>query len=207
MLRSLRAPNLIPVTGALYAQGSAFLAGALLASICGLALISSDLRAADPVPPPTPFPGTTNALTLREFLRMVIERNESLHSRILEFEITHKHLEAERGIFEPELTLGYDRVENERENTAEQRRSSGVLVFKEKNNIYNAGIEALVPTGARVRMGYALRDLHNNLQDPPLGSIVTNTTGGEYSTFGPPWPTFAWPHLLLKLRFRNTAAR
>jgi outer membrane protein TolC len=125
----------------------------------------------------------TNVLSLREFLQLVIERNESLHSRILEYEITHKRLQAEQGIFEPELTLGYDRVENERENTAEQRRSSGVLVFKEKNNVYNAGIEALVPTGARIRLGYSLRDLRNNLQDPTVGSIVTNLSRGEYSTF------------------------
>lgn len=125
----------------------------------------------------------TNALTLRDFLRLVIERNESLQSRILEYEITQKRLKAEEGIFEPELTLGYDRVENERENTAEQRRSSGVLVFKEKNNVYNSGIEALVPSGARVRLGYQLRDLRNNLQDPPVGTIVTNGTGREYSTF------------------------
>src|SRR5262245_714680 len=88
-----------------------------------------DLRAAAPHIPQHPSPQLTNALTLREFLRLVIERNESLHARILEFEIAHKRLDAERGIFEPELTLGYDRVENERENTAEQRRSSGVLVF------------------------------------------------------------------------------
>ncbi len=123
------------------------------------------------------------SVTLQDFLRLVIERNESLHGRILEYEIAHQRMQAEQGIFEPELTLGYDRVENERENTAEQRRSSGVLVFKEKNNIYNAGIEALVPTGARVRLGYTLRDLRNNLQDPTVGSIVTNLSRGEYSTF------------------------
>ncbi len=130
-----------------------------------------------------PLTDITNALTLDDFLRLVIERNDSLQSRILEYEITHKRMQAERGVFEPELTLGYDRVENERENTAEQRRSSGVLVFKEKNNVYNAGLEALVPTGARVRLGYSLRDLRNNLQDPTVGSIVTNLSRGEYSTF------------------------
>jgi len=120
---------------------------------------------------------------LRAFLQLVLERNESLHARVLEFEINQKRFQAERGIFEPELVLGYDRVENKRENTAEQRRSSGVLIFEEENNIYNSGIEALVPTGARVRLGYSLRDLRNNLQDPPIGSIITNTTGSEYQSF------------------------
>ena len=135
-------------------------------------------------PPAAPAAAaTTNELTLKTFLQLVLQRNESLHARVLEFEISHKRLKAEQGAFEPEFVLGYDRVENERENTAEQRRSSGVLVFKEKNNIYNAGLEALVPSGARVRLGYSLRDLNNNLQDPVFGSIVTNVTKGEFASF------------------------
>lgn len=138
------------------------------------------LDGAEPVAVPT---ATTNAFTLHDFIELVIERNERLHARILEYEIAHNRFKGEQGVFEPELVLGYDRVKNERENTAEQRRSSGVLVFKEKNDIYNAGIEALVPSGARIRLGYSLRDIRNNLQDPPLGSIVTNFSKGEYSTF------------------------
>jgi outer membrane protein TolC len=128
-------------------------------------------------------PGRTNRLTLREFLQAVIERNETLHTRLLEFEINQKRFRAERGVFEPELVLSYDREANERENTAEQRRSSGVAVFDEKNHIYNAGLEALVPTGARLRLGYTLRDLRNNLQDPQPGAIVTNSPRGEFQTF------------------------
>src|SRR6266511_134428 len=97
-------------------------------------------------------PGRTNELGVRDFLRLVLERNESLHARVLEFEIAQQHLKGERGFYEPELVLSYDRVENKRENTAEQRRSSGVAVFEEDNNIYNAGLEALVPTGAKIRL-------------------------------------------------------
>ena len=138
---------------------------------------------------PEPKP---SELSLRDFITLVLERNESIHLRLLEFEVNRKRYKGEWGAFEPELVLGYDRVENERQNTAEQRRSSGVLIFKEKNNIYNSGLEALVPTGARIRMGYTLRDLRNNLQDPivpipPLGTITTNALGlngqPEYQTF------------------------
>jgi outer membrane protein len=128
-------------------------------------------------------PGATNSLSLREFLQLVLERNESLHARVLEFEITQKRLKAERGIFEPEIVLSYDRVENKRENTAEQRRSSGVVFFEEENNIYNGGLEALIPTGAKIRLGYSLRDLNNNLQDPTFGTIVTNAIRAEFQTF------------------------
>ena len=128
-------------------------------------------------------PGRTNGLSLRGFLQAVIERNESLHTRVLEFQLSQKRYLSERGVFEPELVLSYDRVENKRENTFEQRRSSGVLEFEEKNNIYNAGIEALVPTGAKIRLGYSLRDLANNLQDPQFGTIFTNRSKGEFQTF------------------------
>lgn len=131
-------------------------------------------------------------LSLREFIELVLERNESIQIRMLEFESNRRRYQAEQGIFEPELVLGYDHVENDRQNTAEQQRSSGIAVFTEKNNLYNGGLETLVPTGARIRLGYGLRDLRNNLQDlnsaaPPLGSITTNgiigSTGREYQTF------------------------
>src|SRR5688572_8266822 len=65
--------------------------------------------------------GTTNDLTVAEFLQLVVERNESLQAKVLEFMIAQKRFHAERGAFEPELLLSYDRVENKRENTAEQR--------------------------------------------------------------------------------------
>lgn len=122
-------------------------------------------------------------LALLDFRQLVLERNQSVQIRMVELQIADRRLRAERGIFEPELVLGYDRVENKRENTAEQRRSSGVAVFDEKNNIYTTGLESLIPTGGRIRMGYTLRDLRNNLQDPILGTIYTNKPGEEYQSF------------------------
>ncbi len=122
-------------------------------------------------------------LGLREFIGLVLERNESVQERILEYEINRKHQKAEQGAFEPELALSYNRVENLQENTAQQRLSQrGLTVFNEKNNIYDGGLEALVPTGARIRLGYTLHDLRNNLQDPAIGNIITNG-GREYQTF------------------------
>ena len=122
-------------------------------------------------------------LALKEFLGLVLERNESLQVRLLEVRISQKRLKAESGIFEPELLLGYDRVENKRENTAEQRRSSGTSIFEEKNDIYTTGLEGLIQTGAKIRLGYTLRSLRNNLQDPALGMIFTNKPGEEYQSF------------------------
>lgn len=126
--------------------------------------------------------GPARDLSLTNFLRLVLEKNESLQVRVLELMIAQKRLKAEGGAFEPELLLGYDRVENKRENTAEQRRSTGVAVFEERNNIYTSGLEGLVPSGAKVRLGYTLRDLRNNLQDPISGTIYTNK-GEEFQSF------------------------
>src|SRR5438105_4992112 len=122
-------------------------------------------------------------LTLQEFIMLILEKNESVQERILEFEINRKHYDGEKGAFEPEFVLGYNRVENDQQNTAQQRRSTGVAIFTEKNNIYDGGIEALVPTGGRLHLGYTLRDLRNNLQDPALGTIITNGPRREYQTF------------------------
>jgi len=114
---------------------------------------------------------------------LVLDRNESLQVRLLEIKISHKRLKSESGVWEPELVLGYDKVYNKRENTAEQRRSTGVPIFWEDNDYYTSGIESLVPTGAKVHLGYTLRDLRNNLQTPPRGTISTNAPGEEYQSF------------------------
>lgn len=151
-----------------------------VALLCITVAGASSLHAAET---PSLQTSGTNTLSLRSFVQLVLQRNESLRVRLLEFEINEKRFRGEQGIFEPEVVLGYDRVDNERENTTEQRRSSGVQVFEEQNNIYNAGLEALVPSGAKVRLGYTLRDLRNNLQDPAQGVIVTNGTRGEWQTF------------------------
>src|SRR5690606_5504447 len=133
-----------------------------------LIVTGSRIRAADAV---------TNraSITLIEYLQRVVERNESIQTRILELEFNRRRLAAEAGAFEPELFGEYSHQDTRRENTTEQRlNQSGRAIFKEKNNIYQGGIEALVPTGARVRLGYTLRDLDNNLPSS-IFSTVSHT--------------------------------
>ncbi len=116
-------------------------------------------------------------LKLREFVRLVLQHNESLQSKLIDAEIGRKKHKGEQGIFEPEFVGSIERDLNKRRNTAEQTTSLGSPVFFETNTVYNSGIEALVPTGARVRLGYTLRDLGNNLQG------IRGFTNGEYQTF------------------------
>ena len=126
---------------------------------------------------------STNTLTLQRFLQLVLQRNEDVQLRLLEMEITQRRFKAEHGAFEPDFVLGASREENERENTAEQRRSLRVNVFDEQNNVYRAGLEGLVPGGARIRLGYTMRDLNNNLQDPRLAPGTITTNGAKVDEF------------------------
>jgi outer membrane protein len=125
-------------------------------------------------------------LTLEVFMKRVLERNESLQGKLLEVEINRRKARGEYGAFEPEVFGSVSREANKRENTAEQATSQLSDQFNERNNIYQGGLETLVPTGAKVRLGYTLRDLNNSLQGKTLlqglGG-VRGGTNGEYQTF------------------------
>lgn len=127
-------------------------------------------------------PGATTGLTLEAYIKRVVERNESIQVKILEVEFNRRRLAAERGTFEPAFFADLSHVATERQNSLEQRNSqSGLNFFKEDNNIYEGGIETLVPSGARVRLGYTLRELNNNLPLSVLSSLRNTNT--EYQTF------------------------
>jgi outer membrane protein TolC len=125
----------------------------------------------------------TNSLRLKEFLQLVLDRNESVQLRRLEMEIADRRWKGEYGAFEPDFVIAASREENKRENTAEQRRSLRIGVFEEENNVYRTGLEGLVPSGAKVRLGYTMRDLNNNLQDPRVNSGTITTNGPKIDEF------------------------
>ena len=113
---------------------------------------------------------------------MVLERNESVQQKLLEFEATRRRQKAELGVFEPALVSSASREANNRQNTVEQQRSTLSDTFNERNNIYDEGLESLVPSGARIRLGYNLRDLRNNLQNQASFASL-GATNGEYQSF------------------------
>ncbi len=129
---------------------------------------------------PVGSPAGVVSLTLRECLDRVVTHNETVQMRMIEWQITRKRHQGEKGIFEPEMIQTSDRVESARANTIEQTLAqnpfgSGTSVFNQKNNTYNVGIEALQPLGTRLRVGYSLRDLNNNLNG-------TRFPGGEFES-------------------------
>lgn len=123
-------------------------------------------------------------LTLEEYIQRVVTHNESVQERLLELEINRRKFKSEYGVFEPELVASFSRERNKRENTLEQQQTTPTTsgVFSEINNIYQGGLQSLVPTGAKVQLGYTLRDLRNNLKPNPFfgGIPITNS---QYQTF------------------------
>lgn len=127
--------------------------------------------------PPGPSPAAPVDLTLSGLVRRVLERNETIQNKVLDFEAQRRRSRGEWGVFEPELTGSVGHEVNNRKNTAEQQTSLLTPSFHETNNVYESGLDALIPTGARLHLGYNLRDLHNNLQ--PLRGV----TNSEYQSF------------------------
>lgn len=151
----------------------ALLAGALLGGTCGQHVAHAQSATATAVPA---------QLALPTYLSLVLGNNQSLQVRLLEFEVSRRRLDGERAIYEPDFVASYERQSNTRQNSREQTVSQQVRIFEDNNNIYNAGLEALIPTGARVRLGYSLRDLDNNIQNTSIFSVVPR--GREFQSFG-----------------------
>ena len=113
-------------------------------------------------------------LRLDNYLDQVVHRNEALQAQMLESESDRKKWKASRGIFEPQLELSATREANRRTNNVEQQASqSGQGLFDERNNIYDGGLDTLLPTGGKVRLGYNLTDQINNVN--PYGSVFSTT--------------------------------
>jgi len=145
--------------------------------VCGFAMV---LRAS----------GETNApmvlnLKLDDYIQNVMRHNEAVQAQMLETEASRRKGKAEYGIFEPQLEASFDHVANQRTNNVQQSAAqNGQGYFDERNDIYDAGLESLVPTGGKIRLGYTLSDLGNNIYggnvlETPTNQIWTK----QYQTF------------------------
>ena len=126
----------------------------------------------------------TVRIPLADYLRMVMAENQTIQAQILGAEAARHRALAEYGAFEPELTGSAQHVENRRPNTVEQSRSlGGIPILDEKNNLFDAGLEALTITGAKIRLGYTLNNFKNNL--PPFGNTDPTAAGrtNEWQSF------------------------
>lgn len=145
------------------------------ASTSILALTLLAVRANAQTAPPT---GGGHPITLAECRALVVANNLSLLGQQLEWEASKRALRSEKGIYEPEFVATGERVLNKRENSIEQTLSQDTSLFYEKNWNYGAAIEKLFASGAKVRLGYTLQDISNNLR-----TNVVDTVRHEYQGF------------------------
>jgi outer membrane protein len=124
-------------------------------------------------------------LRLDDYINLVLENNENVQAQMLEAEVNRRKFRAEYGAFEPEWVSSVEREINNRQNNTEQSAAlAGIQVLRERNTLYDSGIESLIPTGAKIRLGANLSELDNNI--PPIAGI-TSSNGDvffkQYQTF------------------------
>jgi outer membrane protein TolC len=122
-------------------------------------------------------------LKLDDYLQQVLQHNESIQAQMLETEVNRHKEQGERGIFEPDFEASYTREANSRTNNAQQQAAQGgASLFEEQNSIYDSGLETLIPTGGKIRLGYTLSDLYNNAEPTIHGTNISTFTK-QYQTF------------------------
>jgi outer membrane protein TolC len=103
-------------------------------------------------------------LSLRDFLLLVRERNEQISYQGSEWAVSREAVKGAHAIFEPALVGSYQYQEDKRRNTVQDLVSQGYYpYFQERSQSYQAAIEGQVPTGAKVRLGYTLKDFVNSI--------------------------------------------
>jgi outer membrane protein TolC len=166
-----------------------------LAAVCGL--LTALPAAADDssnVPPAL-------ELKLDDYLQLVATRNETLQAQMLEVEAARYKASGEWGVFEPAATASVTREANKRQNNTEQQAAqSGQPIFSERNTIYDTGIEGLIPSGAKVRLGFTESDLVNNVN--PV-SIFTSTNNNKFIQEYQAFAGISFTQPLLKNAGRN----
>lgn len=103
-------------------------------------------------------------VSVEQLLESVLEANLRVESARLDAAAADATARAEWWIFEPEIVAGATAEANKRQNTRERFLSQGTSVFDEDNTIHSVGVETLLPTGGRLRVGGQTRRLDNNLQ-------------------------------------------
>ena len=183
-----------------------------LTTLCGVAIV---LAYAPEISGQGLTEGQTKvqAIRLHDYVARVLKHNQSLEIQRLEWQISHEQALAEKGVFEPEVTGNYEYQDTKRPNTIEQDRNQGGVVdqFNQRNNIFGGGIESLVPSGGRVRMGFDMRQLRNNLQEtgtftrPSVDQEVVNFLG--LSLVQPLLKNFGTSASMANIRLAATGSR
>jgi len=123
-------------------------------------------------------------LTLEDYLDEVLDANDRIQIAVLQTEIGLRRRDAEGTLYHPELVINGQYQDMSRPNTAQQERSlSGLAEFDQQSQLYSTGVESMIPGGGRVRLGYSVNRLKNNLQGTSSIFGTARPPGSEYVTF------------------------
>ena len=123
-------------------------------------------------------------LTLDAYLGEVLDANDRIQIAVIQTEIGLRKRDAEATLYHPELVLNGQYQDIARPNTVQQERSlSGLAEFDQQSQLYSTGVESMIPGGGRVRLGYSLNRLKNNLQGTSSIFGTVRPPGSEFVTF------------------------
>lgn len=127
---------------------------------------------------------SSKELTLETYLDEVLDANDRIQIAVLQTEIGLRRRDAEGTLYHPELVINGQYQDMARPNTAQQERSlSGLAEFDQQSQLYSTGVESMIPGGGRVRLGYSVNRLKNNLQGTSSIFGTARPPGSEYVTF------------------------
>ncbi len=98
-------------------------------------------------------------VTLGDFIRLVMERNEAVLSQDQDYRISQSKIDNERAVFEPEFVNSWQRSDDHAKYSNEDKTS--ILFSSEKDEKtadVSAMVEGKIPTGAKLKAGYTLRE-------------------------------------------------
>ena len=122
-------------------------------------------------------------LSLKNYLNEVFHHNESVQAQMLEAEVNRHKERGAAGAFEPQFEASVEREANKRTNDVQQQAAqAGQPSFDELNMNYDSGVESLLPTGGKIRLGATLNDFYNNVSGSPFNPTTTNFTR-QFETF------------------------
>lgn len=124
-------------------------------------------------------------LTLKGYLQQVLQYNQTLQAQMIDAQAETYKLKSEKGIFEPDFEASYTHQWDKRQNnTQQQAEQDASPLFVDRNNIYDGGVDELIPTGAKIRLGVTVSDLYNNVNPvASLGATPANQFNRQFQSF------------------------
>lgn len=119
---------------------------------------------------------TIDSMTLQDFIKRVVKKNEGILTQLLDFKISAEAVRGEKSVFEPKFLATYQRG---RQKNKDYPNTLLNEELNERNEGYNASIQSKVPTGATVKLGYDVKASREFILN--IGEQYTSFIGVEIS--------------------------